>query len=255
MKRFFFHGAMLLVAFVCFATTAWAQANPANPYDEAGAVHNMVLSQFFNEYSKERAADEGLNDKGLDAYICAKLSVQDCSVSAALRNANITQATKGMSLSATAAYLQAKGLVGDTYVAYMERLEQAVGQHVANYPSLYRTVVALESSILGDAALKEDERKQLLTGSSVARYSAKFWTDAAKGTTGYAGLDQAAVAALGGDGILEDVILQDAWGAFIGGCLGFAGIGTSGGGGFLGPAIRFAIGASIGRAIFLLWGL
>jgi hypothetical protein len=250
MKRILIYSIMLVLLLSSYATTSYAQANGANPYDEVGATHNLLLAQFFNAYTKERIAEEGLDEKGLYTYSCGKLAMQDCDALEALRNADIVQATKGMTPSKAAAYLQAKGLVGATYVAYVGKLERAVGQYAAaDYPSLYRAVLVVESSIMADATLKEAERSQLLAGSSVTRYSAKFWKDASSGETHYAGLGSGLLATATPD-TLNDIILQDVWGAYLGGMAGF----MASGGRFIKYAIVMAAVGSIGRAAYLFWG-
>jgi hypothetical protein len=196
MKHKFLSLAMFVVSAMLFLGKANAQGNAANPYDEVGATHNKVLSDFFNEYSKDKVTESQMSEKDLYYYVCGRANTGDCDAMAQMASGEIMQATKDMSLVETAGYLQQNGMVGSQFSAYVSKLDRILTQYGAgNNNALHRAIAAVEGSILADAGLKDTERQSLLAATAVARHSAKFWTDLANGATSYAGLSNASLSA------------------------------------------------------------
>ena len=189
MKRNLFSFVFLFISLLSFSTMAKAQVNAANPFDEVGATHNKVLSEFFNEYSKDKVVEAQMSEKDLYSYVCNKATLGNCDEIVQMASGEIMQATKDMSLSETADYLQAKGIVGPQFTAYVSKLDRILVQYgAAGNDVLHRAIAAVEGAILADAGLKDTERQSLLSATSVARYSSAFWGDLNKGVTSYAGL-------------------------------------------------------------------
>ena len=219
MKKIFLYATLILTSLSSFTTTAGAQGNPANPYDEAGAKHNAVLAIFFNEYSKERVAEEQMSEKALCEYVCAQVPMPNCDLLQQVRASEIGQATKQLGLAETGAYLHAKGLVSSLFAAYTTKLDRSISLQIgAGYAALYRAIVAIETNILADAGLKASERNTLLLAASVARHSGKFWTDLRNETTSYTGLSHINAT----DETVGDVVKADAVGAVVGAVAGAA---------------------------------
>jgi hypothetical protein len=219
MKKILLYATLIITSLSCFTTMANAQGNPSNPYDDAGAKHNVVLANFFNYYSKQRVANEQMSQKALCEYVCAQIALPDCNLLQQVIASDLGKATQQMGLAETGAYLQAKGLVSSSFAAYTAKLDRSISQQVgAGYTALYRAIVAIETSIQADAALKASERTALLLAASVARHSGKFWTDLRNEATSYTGLSHIHAT----DETVGDVVKADAAGAVVGAVAGVA---------------------------------
>jgi hypothetical protein len=217
MKRFFFHGAMLLVALACFATTAGAQANAANPYDQVGAQHNEALARYFAAHPANDGAGGQVNEADVLGYVCAQTATPNCSVAKQVLANEYVQDAKRMPLGEAIAYLHAKGQVSNLFAAYANKLDACIGQHVGGgYDGLYRAIVDIENQIQADGGLKNNERTALLLAASVARHSGKFWLDVATGATNYPGLVNTDFS----NGRLPDIIRADIRGGILGAVYG-----------------------------------
>lgn len=220
MKRIFIYSTVLMLALSYFAISAKAQGNPANPYDETGALHNAVLARFFTDYSKERVVKEKMDEQGLCQYVCKVIPVSNCGVAYAISNDATVQVLRSMAPVEMAHYLQDKGFVSGSFTAYVEKINGCIGQQAGtSYAVLHSAISNVESLVLADAGLKAEERKLLLLTSSIARYSAKFWMDLNEGQTTYAGLGQAAVSIA--KDTINEIIRFDLAGTLIGGYLSF----------------------------------
>ncbi len=235
-KLLFF--AVVLLSFFSFSTRVNAQANPANPYDEMGARHNAAMATFLNEYSEKRLVEEGMDEDGVYDYMCIRVAAQNCDFQKQIRKTQVFTATADMSLTQTAAYLQAKGLVTAAFTDYVNRIDRCVSLSVSgSYSAAHAALVAIESELSTNKQVKEIEKVELLSACAIARYSAKFWTDISTGVTSYASTSAGTVRAAGDGIIKEDVAgaIKGAVGSAVGAALtgpvapGVVGVGAAAG--------------------------
>lgn len=222
----------------------------ANPYDEVGVAHNTILANFFTNYSKERVIREQMSKYALFQFVCATAALPDCDAMQALADHKFVQLLPQMSLVEVTNYLQDKGITSEAVTAYLIEMDKQVVTHVqSRYDVYYRSIVAIENKIMVDTKLTETERIQLLTSSSVARHSGKFWKDVSEGTTSYAGLAHLPIAM---NDTLKDLITQDMAGATIG-IYGSMFIGSGNPISMVKSALIVAAIGSIGRAAVKYW--
>lgn len=223
----------------------------ANPYDEVGVAHNTILANFFTNYSKERVIREQMSKYALFQYVCTTAALPDCDAMQALAEHELVhEILPQMSLAEIVNYLQDKGMASAALTAYIMELDKQVKMHIpSTYDVFYRSIVTIENNIAVDTKLTETERLQLLTTSSVARYSGKFWKDVSEGITSYPGLAHLPIAM---NDTLKDLITQDMAGATIG-IYGSMFIGSGNPISMVKSALIVAAIGSIGRAAVKYW--
>lgn len=150
-------------------------ANPANPYDSAGLMHNKIV-----EADLPKIAASG--NTGLQAITVQVLAIAGSGIPAesvsslsaatgiAVKNAadNYKQLIDDSDLSNTAkGYMHSLvGLVKDTSVFKAPLFV---------YPVLYKRIVDLESKVLQDQQLNSGDRQAVLEITSIGRYSLYYW--------------------------------------------------------------------------------
>lgn len=244
----------VLFSFFTASTKLHAQANPSNPYDEVGVTHNYVLGSFLNEYSKERMAEEQMNEQKLYNYICQKARIQQCDFLQQLRAGEMMQVTKTMDLFEAVDYLQAKGYISSTFAEYAIAIGKSIQNNMATgYDAIYVALITLEREITNTRNLKEAERAQLLQACAVGRYSAKFWSDLSNGVTSYAGVSHASLSTQAASSVANEDVKGAISGAVGGAIAGASAGGVGAGPGALVGAVGGGLGASVADAAVKLW--
>lgn len=144
-------------------------ANPENPYDSAGIIHNRLLA--------------GAQRYVLETGDTALLSVQDQVVSILQKQRPFDPQV----LQAVSPAFQRKVLGQAGKVPELSGLSSPMQQYARqlftlmtnsrdlNYSRIKAGIVALEKEIIADPALKDQEYKTLLQTTAIARYSVHYW--------------------------------------------------------------------------------
>lgn len=153
-------------------TATLVPANPANPYDSVGYLHNLLLSGIqpcvgsFSPLTNQEisgciipmASKEGLNESGTPFYL-ASLIVMDSKND--FRNIIANSRYSG----------QAKALLNQ----FVQTVKTAAINSNGDYTSIKAAIMRYEQQISGNTALSNDEKAMILSVTSVARYSTYYW--------------------------------------------------------------------------------
>jgi len=167
-----------------FSITLPAQENPKNPYDNAGKLHNKVISGFIKKYGNknltvketiiktlEECKKQGIevNDKNVDEKVFIDL-VND-------KKYNFVNIVKKSTLSK-----KSKSIL----IKFFNEIGNLKNGSPVDYKTVYKKIVEMEQRILDDKSIATNERKILLESMSIARYSLHFWYNYYNNPTGSA---------------------------------------------------------------------
>lgn len=151
-------------------------ANPDNPYDEIGVIHNQMLSA-------TQAVSWGGKDRSFARLYAATVDYTK-------RNLPGTPIPDQVSLEATTKEIiaDAPGLtktianakLSSEGKSYMTRLVATLGEtndSTDTWDAYKKRVIALESDVLKNARLPKEDAKYILEAASVGRHSVLFWTN------------------------------------------------------------------------------
>lgn len=144
-------------------------ANASNPYDRAGAIHNMGLKAVMDYVANTGDTTRSGKDAFLKDYFKAHFSVSLSSNHSHKLEAAIFKDYKAVLYSGKISE-RGKELLG-FMVGILEGLKR-----IDNYPSYKKQFVALEQ-IIASEHLLDKEKEMLLSTASVFRHSGYYWMD------------------------------------------------------------------------------
>lgn len=153
-------------------TATLGPANPANPYDSVGYLHNLLLSEIqpcvasFSPLTNQEisgciipiASKEGLHESGTPFYL-ASLIVKDSEND--FRNIIENSRYSG----------QAKALLNQI----VQIVKTSAINSNGDYTTIKAAIMRYEQQISGNSALSNDDKAMILSVTSVARYSTYYW--------------------------------------------------------------------------------
>ena len=158
--KFFF---ILLTFSIPASSTLFAQIPPPyqNPHDDYGELHNSKLEDF---YDKTFGAGNTTEENVESAFKSQRFSGFGS-------DSNIKKVVEG-TMSANA-YIDQTSASSDVK-AKLKQILNYVDSH-DNYKSLFIAMASFEQSVANDQRFNENEKKLILIGSSIAKYSHKYW--------------------------------------------------------------------------------
>lgn len=156
--------------------TAQNPANNDNPYDYAGRLHNDILSDILAEYKKSDININNVCDivesktKTNRELIDLGATNVDCD----LLSQGIEDYTNQFSNLIETSKLSSSGkLKARIIINFM--FDSAFSDKEISYQKLYNFYVSLENDIMNNNNLNDFDKKSLLEGCSIARYSTHYW--------------------------------------------------------------------------------
>ena len=156
--------------------TAQNPANNNNPYDYAGRIHNEILNEVLMEYDTSE-----INVDNICNIVESKtkknkelIDLQATDVNCDLLQDGVDDYTKQFVNVINSSQLSEDGkMKAKEVVNYM--FEKAFSDVEISYSDLYNHYIDLERQIMNNTRLNDFDKKSLLEGCSIARYSAYFW--------------------------------------------------------------------------------
>lgn len=144
-------------------------ANPANPFDDAGRLHNSALSYVLTHIKSidQSRVDEVLKVTSRYVADSLKSTLPDRAIDAAKALIADDQHQYENEID--------RAPLSETAKQYAQVLVKIFSGGDGSLDQFKSTIVALEARIIADKTLDEQERKSLLSATSVARYSLYFW--------------------------------------------------------------------------------
>lgn len=167
---------MILILLLSANITAQNPANNDNPYDYAGRLHNVILDDILKDYNKSDLNINNICDivesktKANTELIDLGATDVDCD----LLSQGVEDYTNQFSNLIESSRLSDRG----KYKAKMVidfMFDSAFSDKEISYQELYNFYVNLENDIMNDDKLNNFDKKSLLEGCSIARYSGIFW--------------------------------------------------------------------------------
>jgi hypothetical protein len=168
---------ILVLSFLFGIIFCNAQGNPSNDYDYIGERHNVGLGYFFGDFNK---GADSLTQSQMCGYLGKRfeLSETDLAKAMAIWNDTIYKQASRMQLANCISFLRQEGLISPAVQSYLNQIANILDSYKENeYDFYYGEIVALESQIQSDAHLSQDDKNILMTATSTARYSVRFWID------------------------------------------------------------------------------
>lgn len=150
---------------------AMEPGNRKNPYDKAGLLHNILLEATQAYIDRTQDTSRG----GIHEFVAQQFQAEtgtDPRPYIAKVNPEIDYTiAAGQGAMVIRSFTISKPVTD--YLDALWELLNAVQE--ANFPELKAKITSLEDRILADRTISEDERRLLLSTTSVARYSSAYW--------------------------------------------------------------------------------
>lgn len=178
MKKVLFNLSMLFIMLVSLNVNAQTPNNKANQFDYAGRIHNEVLEKYISEHGdKSHNANEIcqiIESYALQNSELVKMGETDVDCSLVKQGVadfsnQFRNVIKSSKLS-TNAKAKAQELID--YMFFL-----AFKEANTEYSEFYNFIVKYENEIINSSSFSSKDKKMLLHGSSIARYSALFWKE------------------------------------------------------------------------------
>jgi len=150
-------------------------ANPANPYDSVGILHNKIVDAVLLRIAANGDTSLQAITAQVIAFAGSKMPAEaalslSAATAIAIKNApdNYAQLIEDTDLSNTA-----KGYLHTLIIIVKDT--SAYHNPSSVYPILYNRILGLESQVLSNQQLSSIDRRAVLEVSSVGRYSLFYW--------------------------------------------------------------------------------
>lgn len=165
------------MALVITSLSVYAQqpANSRNPYDNAGRIHNQLVEEYLRRHP---SGHPGINDVAAAMQAIANNNAEYRSLNETPINA------RAIETGAPDIKNNFRNVVSSVKVAASAKTEiQSLIDHMftiadgtSGYAEFHRYILAYEDRVLANRTFSEQDKKVILSVSSVARYSTSLWS-------------------------------------------------------------------------------
>jgi hypothetical protein len=232
--------------------------NSANPVDSVGNKHNAGLNAVLPNYSGGVEPTQANSFSYTNAFLSAShYSVPLLDTVQSIIISRYDTSLYSMTVTSFSSYAYGQGQMSSKVNTYLNSLGNLINALPAaptstTYSSFASAVISLESTILSDNTITATDRTIILSGTSIARYSASYWVNYYNAqSSGSSSAAKAAPAVVGASWFSwSSVVGGDVVGAIAGGLGGAAAGAIIGGVGALPGAAAGAIGGGIANSVY-----